>query len=164
MMNPKRSVKMIEIGSSVIAVVERVEPYGVFLARDGDTIFLPTGNLAWKPNENPIGDIHVGDSMKVVVLRLNYEKKTYAGSLKHLHPENNPYRELSLMPIGTSFDGTVSLVHQNGVSVRLRNGCVGEIGLAANSRELKQGEAIRVQITALEVDEERLVLALAPTE
>ena len=45
---------MIEIGSSVIAVVERVEPYGVFLARDGDTIFVPTGNLAWKPNENPL--------------------------------------------------------------------------------------------------------------
>jgi hypothetical protein len=47
--------------------------------------------------------------MDVAVLRLNYEKNTYAGSVKHLHPEENPYRELSRMPIGTVFDGTVDL-------------------------------------------------------
>lgn len=151
---------MIEIGSTVDATITRVEPYGLFLTHDDDSIFVPANNIAWVPTPTTMDAFRVGDSLSVVIERLNSENNTYAGSVKHLHPEENPYAAISLLPPNTVLEGMVKMVHQHGVSVETENRCIGELPLTDDTRALQKGAQVNVQVTALDVENQRMSLQL----
>ncbi len=93
--------------------------------------------------------------------RLNYEDSIYAGSIKRLNPEQNPYRALSRYDPTTVFNGTVLLIHENGVTVELLEGCIGELPRLPETAILAEGSKVNVQITSLEADDEAVTLKLA---
>ncbi len=152
---------MLEIGAIVEAMIMRVEPFGIFLAYGNDSIFVPLNNVAWIPTPTMLANLSVGQTLRVMIERLNYEKNTYTGSLKHLDPEGNPYRALSRNPPGTVLRGKVKMVHQNGVTVDVGNDCVGELPLNDQTRHLPEGSEIEVQIASLEVNDQAMTLKLA---
>ena len=153
---------MIEIGTVVEAEVSRVEPYGIFLTHKADAIFVPLGEVAWPSDAISLSDFQTGQTIKVLVERLNYKTKTYAGSIRHLHPERNPYRQFSRELPERIYTGTVKMAHHDGVVVDLGNGCEGELPLTDQTRLLPVGSQVNVQITSLEVNDQRMALQLAP--
>ena len=151
---------MIEVGTVVEATVTRTLPFGVFLTHSGDTIFVPLNNLSWTPSPDILSQFEVGQTIPVLVERLNYEKCEYAGNLRILTPERNPYREFSVLPPGYVIRGRVKMVHQNGVTVELNELCSGELPVTEATRELTVGAEVDVQITSLELNDQRMTLKL----
>jgi ribosomal protein S1 len=165
LLSPRIGVpEVIEIGAVVDAVVSRVEPFGVYLTQDKDTIFVPLSNLAWLPHPLTIAALQPGQTVMVLVERLNYKTKVYAGSVKRLHPEENPYRAFSRQPPDQVFGGKVKMIHHDGVVVDVGKGCVGELPLTEQTKALAEGSQVQVQITALELNEQRMTLKLAPCQ
>lgn len=155
---------MIEIGSVVEATITQTAPFGVFLQSGGDTIFVPLNNLSWTPSPDMLSQFEVGQTIRVLVERFNYEKNVYAGSLKPLTPERNPYREFAALPAGKVLRGRVKMTHQNGVTVELNEWCSGELPLTEDTRKLSEGAEVYVQITSLELNDQRMTLKLAGPE
>ncbi len=81
---------MMEIGSTVEAPVVRVEAYGIYLKYDDEMILVLAPEFSWES-----GDIRkkvkVGDTMKVQILRLNYQTGENVGSIRRLQQQQNPY-------------------------------------------------------------------------
>ncbi|MBL8819893.1 MAG: S1 RNA-binding domain-containing protein [Planctomyces sp.] len=151
---------MIEIGAVVEADVSRVEAYGIFLTHKSDSIFVPMNNVTWHADLAAPSDFQPGAKVKVLVERLNYKNNVYAGSIKHLSPEGNPYRDLSRQPPERIFSGRVKMVHHDGIVVDLGNGCVGDLPKCDQTTTLSEGSEVEVQITSLELDEQRVGLKL----
>lgn len=155
---------MIEIGSVVEATVVRTVPFGIFLQSGGDTILVTLDKVSWTPSPNTLSQFEVGQTWRVLVERLNYKENVYAGSLKLLTPEQNPYREFSVLPAGTVLRGRVKMTHQNGVTVELNEWCSGELPLTGETRKLTEGAEVEVQITSLELNDLSMTLKLAGRE
>jgi ribosomal protein S1 len=148
---------MLEIGSVVRAQVVRTQPYGVYLQHGEDTILVLAPELHWR-DWDFLQRINLGDVLDVYVLLRNYKSKEYSGSFKRLHPEENPYRALSRLEVGTVLPGKVTLVAGDEVSVELPDGVRGHIARRLLRRVPEEGEEIEVVIAGLLVDEARLWL------
>ncbi len=155
---------MVEIGSIIRARVTRVEPYGLFLECGNEKIFIHLPETSWVDARDLRDRVTVGELLDVYVIRYNYPKRTIAGSIRRLHPEQNPYRELSRLEPGSILRGNVKNCRGNEVTVQLPNGAWGHIPKFQIQKEVKLGEEIKVIISALEVDEGRLFLEPAPQE
>lgn len=152
---------MVEIGSVIEAVVTRVEHFGVFLKYDSEEVVVLLPELSWEPMQDLRHAIHVGDRLSVLVLRYNYQKKQIVGSLRRLHPEKNPYRELARLVPGEVLHGVVISAAGADLSVRLPNGAWGYLSKRGWATEPNIGETVAVQIDSVEVDEGKLTLAPA---
>jgi small subunit ribosomal protein S1 len=152
---------MIEIGSVVSAQVERVEPYGVYFRAADDTVLVLAPDVAWTGRVNLAEAFPVGTTRDVMILRLNYKTGEYVGSIRRLHPEDNPYRQISLRRPGEVLHGKVTGAYSNGASVRLPNGAYGNVpATELRDRIVSVGDEVEVVIRALDVDEGRLTLGL----
>ncbi len=155
---------MIEIGSVISARIERIEPYGLFLRSGDEDVFVTADNFTWRAGQNPVARMKPGDVVEVRVLRYNYELRTTVASLKHVHPERNPYRELSRLPPGTLLHAKVQYDNYDdgGLLVRLENDATGFIPKAKAPVGVSPGDEIDVVIFSLEVDSGDLRLEPAP--
>jgi ribosomal protein S1 len=149
---------MLEIGSKITARVVRIEPYGIWLKRDGDDILVMAPDVSWKGCA-PAEAARVGDELELVVVRYNYPKRVVVGSLKALHPEENPYRELARREPRDILIGTVRALLGDVFHVDLaQGGAWGSLPRGRVPEELKPGDKIAVRIFDLQVDEGRLTL------
>ena len=155
---------MVEIGSVIRARIIRVEPYGVFLRYGDQTVFVHLPEVAWLDKRGLPDRFQVGEELDVYVLRYNYEQKQIVGSIRRLHPEQNPYRMLSRLEPGEILCGKVTNLMGDLVTVRLANGAWGHIPKYRLHTDVKVGDAVKVVIAALEVDEGRLALELVGKE
>ncbi len=152
---------MVEIGSIIRATVSRVEPYGVWMSHAAGPVLVLVPEASWS-DHRPLSEwIRPGDEYDVFVLRYNYRDRVIVGSIRRLHPEENPYRQPARLEPGTILHGRVRLVAGDAVSVVLPNGAWGNVPRASFSTEIRPGDEIDVIITAIEVDEGRLSLATA---
>jgi small subunit ribosomal protein S1 len=149
---------MVEIGSVIEARVARLEPYGAWLKHNGENVLVLIPELSWQPIRHPQQLVAVGDNVRVLVQRYNYKDRVIVGSVKALHPEQNPYRKLARLEPGTVLHGRVTLVTSDDVSVELPDNACGHISKHLLRRMPAKGETIEAFIAALEVDEGRLWL------
>lgn len=156
---------MPEIGSVVRAQVERVENYGVYLKRADATLLVLVPEVSWADHRPLREQFHVGEMRDVLVVAYNYRDRIIVGSFRRLHPEQNPYRELSRLDPGEILTGKVWHVTGQSVTIALPNGAWGELSKSSNgNRRLAVGDEVPVTIAALNVDEGRLWLDLAPQD
>src|SRR5437899_6301063 len=149
---------MLEIGKVVQACVTRKEPYGVYLQHGDHTILVLAPEVAWKDTRQAMDRIVPGDVMDVLLLLYNYVDNTYSGSVRRLHPEENPFRTLSRLEPGTILHGNVTLVAGNEVSVQLSDGAWGHVPNHLLRRLPARGDEIEVVIAGIDIDEGRLWL------
>jgi len=152
---------VLEIGCVVEATIIQITAFGVFLKSGSDTIFIPLDGLSWTPSPDITRQFQVGQTHQVFVERFNYEKSVYAGSLRLLVPEQNPYREFSALPSGTVIHAKVKMIHGNGITVELNDWCSGHLPLDDRTKYLKKGSEVDVQITSLELNHKNITLKLA---
>ncbi len=149
---------MIEIGSTIEAVVTRVEPYGIFLRRGEEEVVVLLPEFSWRRVKNLREVVHIGDHLTVVVLRYNYKDRKVVASVRRLHQEENPYRELSRLPAGATLEGTVTLIAGDHLTVELPNGAWGSLPRLALPNEAHVGQKLKLEVESLDVDEGRLAL------
>jgi len=149
---------MVEIGSIIRARVTRLEPYGIFLEHAEGPVCVLLPDVSWSAQGDLQERIRVGAEYDVLVLRYNYRDRIVVGSIKRLHPEENPYRQLSRLEPGTALPAKVRHSAGSEVTVELENGAWGHAPRHLLPAGLKAGDLIEVVITGLEVDEGRLWL------
>src|SRR5438128_2199732 len=130
---------MVEIGSIIRAQVERIEPYGLFLRCGKETVVVLVPEVSWVDNRELHERVKVGDHFDVQVIRYNYEKKQVVGSIRRLHPEENPYRRLSRLEPGTIVRGRVSAVSDEDATIELPHGTRGQIPKHRRKTDLRVG-------------------------
>jgi len=150
--------KMVETGSIIRAQVVKIEPYGVWLEYQDEKVLVLVPDITWNMIGHPSDVVRLGDSLDIYVLRFNYRDKVIVGSIKKLHPDENPYRELSRLPPGTSLTGKVDIVLSDEILVVFENGARGRMRKKLLPGSLGKGETIDVIISSLEVEEGLLTL------
>ena len=154
---------MVEIGNVIEGTVDRIEPYGLFLNHAAGKVVVLGPEVSWHDHRNLRERFKIGDVLRVLVLRYNYKDEVYAGSIRRLHPEHNPYRDLSRLRPGTVLQGKVTSLAGDEVTVGLPNGAFGHVPKYRTPSHWERGQMVPVFITALEVDEGRLWLDAAET-
>ena len=149
---------MVETGSVIKAKVVKIEPYGVCFEYQNEKTIVLIPELTWKIIKHPSEIVRLGESLNILVLRYNYKDKVIVGSMKRLHPEENPYRNLSRLSPGTPLSGRVDLVLSDEILVELENGARGRMGKKLLPGPVGRGEKVDVVISSLEVEEGLLVL------
>jgi len=151
-------MNILEIGSVVQARVTRKEPYGVCLQYGEHTILVLAPEIAWRDGREAMDRIQAGNVLDVFVVLHNYVDKVYSGSLRRLHPEENPFRALSRLEAGTVLHGKVTQLAGDQVSVELPDDASGHIPKHLLRRLPAKGEEIEVVIRGLDVDQPHLSL------
>lgn len=151
---------MIEIGSVIRARVVRVETYGVFLAYGEEDIFVVLPEISWHRIQDLRKALTVGEHLDILVVGYNYRNKQIIGSVRLLHPEQNPYRDLSRLEPETVLHGKVVFLDSVSVRVELENSARGNIPKNQLEIELKVGDSVDVKIASLWVDQGILELEL----
>jgi ribosomal protein S1 len=152
---------MVEIGSVIEAVVTRIEPYGFFFSHNGEEGLVLIPEFSWRPVRDLRDVVRVGDRLKVLVLLYNYKDRKIVASVRRLHQEDNPYRELSRLPPGEVLEGTVSFAAGDSLTVQLPNGAWGSLPKRYLASETRVGDKVKVEVESLDVDQGRLTLAAA---
>lgn len=148
---------MIELGTTVQASVTRVEPFGIFLKHGDDIILVLVPEVSWSATRNLRERFQPGQTLDVKVMRYNYDKNEYVGSLRRLQQAENPYRELSRLDPRSVLRGKVTGVYKSEITLTLPNGARGHF-FRQPSGALEVGAEVAVAITSLDVDEGTLVL------
>jgi ribosomal protein S1 len=147
---------MIDVGTIIHATVGHVEVYGIFMQHDSETIFVHLPEVSWRDKRPFPQWIHPGDAFDVLVIGYNYVNRQIIGSIRRLHPGENPFRELSRLEPGTVLQGKVKRNYGDGeIMVELSNGAWGHMPGHAVQRKLAPGENVEVVISTLKVDEGR---------
>lgn len=155
---------MVEIGAVIRAKVTRVEPYGVYLDYKGQCICVLVPDVSWR-DTRPLNErIHVGEEYDVRVLRFNYRDRIIVGSIRLLHPEENPYRQLARLEPDTILPARITHASGEDVILELPNGALGIMPIHELPPGWQRGDRVEVVISSVEVDEGRLWLRPASQE
>ena len=150
---------LLEKSQTIIATVSRIESYGIYLDYKNIPIFVRLPDVTWEagPLET---DKHCKLGSKTEakitsVLDKEHFGCLYLGSIKDVHPENNPWLNAERYYVGARFSAEVIGIAAYGTLVKLSTGAGGLI------RELSVGELksrINVEIIDADVDRRRLLL------
>jgi len=125
--------------------------------------------LAWERVGHPREVVQIGDTVRVLVLNVDYERQRIGLSLKRTQPD--PWvKASSLFDVGMVVPGTVTHVVNFGVFVSLSPGVEGLIHaseLAAAGIDtpstLAEGDNVQVVILGMDALEHRISLSLQQT-
>src|SRR5438552_10976110 len=140
---------MVEIGSVIRAKVTRIEPYGIYLDHEGQTVCVLAPDLSWRDTRNMCDRMRVGEECDVRVLRYNYRDRIIVGSIRLLHPEDNPYRELARLEPGTVLRGRITRIASDEATLEFANGAWGHMPRHELPPGSQKGDEIDVVITSL---------------
>lgn len=151
---------MVEIGDTIKAHVSRIEPYGVYLEHPQSAVIVLLPELSWAAVQNPRDVVRLGEELDVLVTGYNYKTREIVGSLRRLHPEKNPYRDLSRLEPGTSLKGKITFADSVSYCVEFPNGARGSLPKVGASGTRKVGDEVEVIITHLAVDDGIMAVSL----
>jgi small subunit ribosomal protein S1 len=156
-------------GMKVRGKVTSIQKFGAFVDIGGIEGLLPVSEIAWNRTEK-VGDVlSVGQEVEVILKKMDWDQERFSFSLKDALPD--PWDSVAdSYPVGSYHNGTVSRLAPFGAFVTLTEGVDGLIHISklgagrrlSHPREvLKEGQAVEVQIEAVEREKRKISLALA---
>jgi len=154
-------------GDIIEGTVRRLTDYGAFVDLGGIDGLLHISEMSWMRINHPKEVLKEGQSIKVMVLRL--DKETGKISLGHRQVLPDPWKLIQEnYKIGQKFTCKVGRLVQSGVFIRLPEQAeaflpVSEISTRRINKPadvLEEGQDIEVQVIDLRPDERRMVLSL----
>lgn len=155
------------VGQTVTGVVTAIRPFGAFVDLGGADGLIHISELDWHPVKHPGDVVHVGDTVQVVVLRLDEDRHRIALSRRRALP--NPWQAAAeRYPPGTVTRARITKVLDFGAFAELEPGIEGLIHLSEladravrHPREIvAPGRDVVVQVLRIDPERERLGLSM----
>ncbi len=148
-------------------IVRSVRDFGAFVDLDGVDGLLHVSEMSWKRVQDPNTVVQPGQSVKVVVLRLDREKRKISLGLKQL--EASPWEtvEEKFHP-GDVVVGTVTRVLDFGAFVELEPGVEGLVHVSELSDRrvfrvadfVKPGQQVSIKVLNIDLELKRIALSM----
>lgn len=155
-------------GMMVTGTIVAVRDFGAFLDIGGLQGLLPISEIGWGRVEDIQERLSVGQTLDVVITKLELEKNRISLSLKQTLAD--PWNEvMAKYPEGSFFTGTVSRLTTFGAFVTLEPGVDGLIHISklgkgrriAHPRDAVQvGQALEVRIDSIDGEQKRISLSI----
>lgn len=154
-------------GQIRMGVIRNVKEFGAFLDLGGADGLLPAGEMSWNRVEDPTTMVQIGQQLRVVVIRLDRERRKITLGLKQLLP--SPWDDIeSRFPPKSTVSGKVTKLMDFGAFVELEPGIEGLVhNSELSTRYVRHPKEVvqpgqQIQVTVLKVDpkEHRISLSL----
>ena len=159
-------------GQAVEGVVKNITDYGAFVDLGGIDGLLHVTDIAWKRVNHPSDVLHVGQTVKVQIIRINPETQRISLGMKQL--DKDPWEVVTeRYPIGAKVKGKVTNITDYGAFVELEDGIEGLIHVSEMSwtkknvhpgKILSTTESVEVQVLDIDSGKRRISLGLKQTQ
>lgn len=100
--------RSLNIGDVVRAVVRTTAVFGVFCEYDTQEILVLIPEISWIPSFASCEQFAaVGDELKVKIIHIDRDRNKIAGSVREVHPENDPWNGAWRLEVGDVIEATV---------------------------------------------------------
>src|SRR6202043_3433604 len=153
-------------GMILDGVVKNITDYGAFVDLGGVDGLLHVTDIAWRRINHPSEALHIGQSVKVQVIRFNPETQRISLGMKQL--EADPWEGVELKyPSGAKFKGRVTNITDYGAFVELEPGVEGLVHVSEMSwtkKNVHPGKIVstsqEVEVMVLDVDPQKRRISL----
>jgi small subunit ribosomal protein S1 len=159
-------------GQVVEGMVKNITDYGAFVDLGGIDGLLHVTDIAWKRVNHPSDVLHVGQTVKVQIIRINPETQRISLGMKQL--DKDPWEVVTeRYPIGAKVKGKVTNITDYGAFVELEDGIEGLIHVSEMSwtkknvhpgKILSTSEQVEVQVLDIDSSKRRISLGLKQTQ
>jgi small subunit ribosomal protein S1 len=159
-------------GQVVEGMVKNITDYGAFVDLGGIDGLLHVTDIAWKRVNHPSDVLHVGQNVKVQIIRINPETQRISLGMKQL--DKDPWEVVTeRYPIGAKVKGKVTNITDYGAFVELEDGIEGLIHVSEMSwtkknvhpgKILSTTEPVEVQVLDIDSSKRRISLGLKQTQ
>jgi ribosomal protein S1 len=148
-------------------VVRSVKDFGAFVDVGGVDGLLHVSEMAWTRVRNPADVVQPGQSIKVVVLKVDREKRKVSLGLKQLSA--SPWDDVaSRYPVGEVVTGKVSRIAEFGAFVELEPAIEGLVHVSELSPQrvwrvrdiVQEGQEVPVMVLSVDTAQRRIALSL----
>jgi len=159
-------VASLKEGQILNGVVKNITDYGAFVDLGGVDGLLHVTDIAWRRINHPSEALHIGQSVKVQVIRFNPETQRISLGMKQL--EADPWEGVELKyPSGAKFKGRVTNITDYGAFVELEPGVEGLVHVSEMSwtkKNVHPGKIVstsqEVEVMVLDVDPQKRRISL----
>ncbi|MBY0403752.1 MAG: S1 RNA-binding domain-containing protein, partial [Cyanobacteria bacterium] len=161
----KELFQNLEVGSVVEGEVVRLTDFGAFIDLGGVDGLLPLSQMSWRWVEHPADLLKIGDSVKVEVIGVDYDKQRVSLSIKSQFTD--PWNEVSKqLQFGSQVEGTITRLKHFGAFVEVYPGVEALLPSKdimehenANQTKLEVGQKINTFIVKFNPEERRISLS-----
>ncbi|HTZ78334.1 MAG TPA: 30S ribosomal protein S1 [Stellaceae bacterium] len=144
-------VANLQEGQILQGVVKNITDYGAFVDLGGVDGLLHVTDIAWRRINHPSEALHIGQTVKVQVIRFNKETQRISLGMKQL--EADPWEGVELKyPAGARFKGRVTNITDYGAFVELEPGVEGLVHVSEMSWTKKNVHPGKIVSTSQEVE------------
>ena len=164
----KDIIAKLEKGQVLEGTVKNITSYGVFIDLGGVDGLIHITDLSWGRVNNPADIVEPNQTLNVVILDFDEEKKRIALGLKQLQP--HPWDKLDEnLKVGDKVEGKVVVMTDYGAFVEIAPGVEGLIHVSEMSWSqhlrsaqdfLKVGDEVEAVILTLDRDERKMSLGI----
>ena len=164
----KEILKVLEEGVILEGTVKNITGYGAFVDLGGIDGILHISDMSWGRINHPTEVVHVGEKLKVVVLKFDPEKERISLGIKQLTPD--PWHTVAeKYPVGSRVQGKVISLMDYGAFVELESGIEGLIHISEMSwtkkvshpsKILQVGQTVEVVVLNVDPSHRRISLGL----
>ena len=159
-------VASLKEGQVLNGVVKNITDYGAFVDLGGVDGLLHVTDIAWRRINHPSEALHIGQSVKVQVIRFNAETQRISLGMKQL--EADPWEGVELKyPANARFKGRVTNITDYGAFVELEPGVEGLVHVSEMSwtkKNVHPGKIVstsqEVEVQVLDVDPQKRRISL----
>src|SRR5215469_11336091 len=159
-------VASLKEGQILQGVVKNITDYGAFVDLGGVDGLLHVTDIAWRRINHPSEALHIGQTVKVQVIRFNPETQRISLGMKQL--EADPWEGVELKyPAAARFKGRVTNITDYGAFVELEPGVEGLVHVSEMSwtkKNVHPGKIVstspEVEVMVLDVDPQKRRISL----
>ncbi|MEO6609199.1 MAG: 30S ribosomal protein S1 [Aestuariivirga sp.] len=155
-------------GQVADGVVKNITDYGAFVDLGGIDGLLHVTDIAWKRVNHPSDVLHVGQNVKVQIIRINPETQRISLGMKQL--DKDPWEIVAeKFQVGSKVKGKVTNITDYGAFVELEDGIEGLVHVSEMSwtkknvhpgKILSTSEMVEVQVLEIDSSKRRISLGL----
>jgi small subunit ribosomal protein S1 len=159
-------VASLKEGQILNGIVKNITDYGAFVDLGGVDGLLHVTDIAWRRINHPSEALHIGQNVKIQVIRFNPETQRISLGMKQL--ESDPWEGIELKyPVGAKFRGRVTNITDYGAFVELEPGVEGLVHVSEMSwtkKNVHPGKIVstsqEVEVMVLDVDAQKRRISL----
>jgi small subunit ribosomal protein S1 len=159
-------IENLKEGQILEGVVKNITDYGAFVDLGGVDGLLHVTDIAWKRINHPSEALHIGQTVRVQVIRFNPETQRISLGIKQL--DADPWEGVEAKyPVGTKFLGRVTNITDYGAFVELEPGVEGLVHVSEMSwtkKNVHPGKIVstsqEVEVMVLDVDPQKRRISL----